>query len=1431
MPIRTSSEASDTVEAVSVQTLSAALPEHPAPQVGSIRLENLHNDRVQVRSGGPLVQLDAGSDVSVSFGGSAPRSMFVSFMEGRSAIDSIEIDTSGGRVSLSGKFEAGTTVFVDGAPVATITTVDANPEDPSHGNIFVGFTFVGGITEEQFALFLRSISYRGVKDESFMIARTAWFYIEAHDNSVTEAYVNIAVAPEAVQLLTNYADHMVGGDKSDYFGVPAPYDYGQPDGAGLGEGDEIDGGGGDDTLLLSGRGFNLLDLVDKFVSVETILGSASSADYLRMRDDQLKDVKLIDGQHGSSIDQLAFKGRDIDLTHVTVRGFSIIKVLDADATITFADKATALLLRSSVAGTKLILRGDTFTPEEREQLRAQGVTTLIDDSTVGVTQNLTARVDNLTGTEAADTFVALSTDLNVGDEIKGDGGTDTLQLIGRGGFDLRRISMDSIEVIQGTDEWDSIDLNGSQLAGINKIDGGDGYDTLALHGDMSDLRGKVIEGFDFIFFGSENQTIRIDNLDIARLIVGSEHLTDHLLVDGIVLSRAQRQSLFDEGIDRITDASGETYENTAPTLANLNGDHVTLSPGGKSRVDVGMNSLLTDDDGLEILIVELAEGDLSHVLGIDVAGTRVTFPEGISGGKPVYVDSIRVGELVWINGDQIAFLFEPAAEPEFVSQIIRAITLTSTATDEGHTSSGVIKVTTHDTGHRFATATVTFDVTPDAGNTPPTIANLDGDRIQVRAGTIGKYIDLNGDAVVADGDENISHLTVRVKAHNADDLLEIHNSVAGGIRVDGWVVKPGAKIFLGTTEIGTFTADTTNHLLDIAFVDGVTAAQVQALIRVIRYWNTHTNANHTGTRDIEITLTDKDGGSVTQEVDVVIGPPTPPDISNIDGDTVDTSAGTTVFIDEDSNAVVAHGDGTEFIGLEISVGVPSATDHLGIDLSAGNIELSDGLDPGSKVSVYSAGVKIEIGELSPFTTKDTISINFNGNATAALVQELLRAVTYRSSAAAETVAEKVILITLFDDNDRIAEVFTKINLSPTVTNDAPDVDVEPGKDTTSAVDTGPLVNPFGGLVFADDENDVLTVKISFDASHGRLVVPAGLAAPGFEEKDGRKIYTFTGRPDALAIIMDVLQFDAVERPLAEAGSKHVTEFTISVTDTDHPVPDRTVVYVESVVANRAPTEIALSNATVSEIVGGEVGTLSATDQDGASLTYELIDNAGGRFALDATGKKVIATNGLLLDHEQAATHTIRVKVSDGKGGAFEKALTITVTDRNPENIFGSSGDDVFVGGASNDTIDGSSGNDKITGGAGNDSLLGSSGNDTLSGGLGNDILRGGAGKDVFVFDTKAHAKTNKDKILDWVAKDDVIHLENKVFTALKKAGALKKGNFVLGAKAGDKDDFVGYNSKTGDLWYDSNGNKSGGQVVFAHIGKNKKIAFNDFFVV
>ncbi|WP_414471238.1 M10 family metallopeptidase C-terminal domain-containing protein [Microvirga sp. M2] len=154
----------------------------------------------------------------------------------------------------------------------------------------------------------------------------------------------------------------------------------------------------------------------------------------------------------------------------------------------------------------------------------------------------------------------------------------------------------------------------------------------------------------------------------------------------------------------------------------------------------------------------------------------------------------------------------------------------------------------------------------------------------------------------------------------------------------------------------------------------------------------------------------------------------------------------------------------------------------------------------------------------------------------------------------------------------------------------------------------------------------------------------------------------------------------------------------------------------------------------------------------------------------------------------------------------------------------------WTGSAGANSVAGSRYDDTMKGLAGNDTLKGGSGNDTIYGGSGNDTLYGGSGQDVFVFDKAPSTQSNKDRIADWNRTDDTIQLENGVFTALKKTGALASGFFRLGAAAKDGDDHIGYNKATGDLWYDSNGSKAGGQVVFANIGKDKPITHNDFIV-
>jgi Ca2+-binding RTX toxin-like protein len=176
--------------------------------------------------------------------------------------------------------------------------------------------------------------------------------------------------------------------------------------------------------------------------------------------------------------------------------------------------------------------------------------------------------------------------------------------------------------------------------------------------------------------------------------------------------------------------------------------------------------------------------------------------------------------------------------------------------------------------------------------------------------------------------------------------------------------------------------------------------------------------------------------------------------------------------------------------------------------------------------------------------------------------------------------------------------------------------------------------------------------------------------------------------------------------------------------------------------NQPPNDIAGGPLSVNEnsTFGTLVGVVTGQDLNGDTLTYDLTDNAGGRFAVNNSGQ-VTVVNGVLLDFEQSASHTIGVRVTDPGGLSFNKAFTVAVNDLNPETAIGDGGDNTLFGGFADDTINGQGGNDVLRGGGGNDYItsgggqdtaLGEAGNDTLIGADGADYLNGGADDDLIV---------------------------------------------------------------------------------------------------
>ncbi|MBP9181900.1 MAG: autotransporter-associated beta strand repeat-containing protein [Fuscovulum sp.] len=128
-------------------------------------------------------------------------------------------------------------------------------------------------------------------------------------------------------------------------------------------------------------------------------------------------------------------------------------------------------------------------------------------------------------------------------------------------------------------------------------------------------------------------------------------------------------------------------------------------------------------------------------------------------------------------------------------------------------------------------------------------------------------------------------------------------------------------------------------------------------------------------------------------------------------------------------------------------------------------------------------------------------------------------------------------------------------------------------------------------------------------------------------------------------------------------------------------------------------------------------------------------------------------------------------------------------------------------------------------------LVGNGANNQLNGGLGNDTMTGGLGTDTFVFSTALGA-TNIDRITDFSVADDTIRLDDAVFAGLS-TGGLAASAFAanLTGAASDALDRIIYETDTGRLYFDADGNGAGARIHFATLAANLALTNADFVVI
>ena len=184
---------------------------------------------------------------------------------------------------------------------------------------------------------------------------------------------------------------------------------------------------------------------------------------------------------------------------------------------------------------------------------------------------------------------------------------------------------------------------------------------------------------------------------------------------------------------------------------------------------------------------------------------------------------------------------------------------------------------------------------------------------------------------------------------------------------------------------------------------------------------------------------------------------------------------------------------------------------------------------------------------------------------------------------------------------------------------------------------------------------------------GRCRVQLHRSGRQFSDLDASDTLAYTATLADGSALPGWLSFDAATRTFSgtpDNGDVGSIDVRVTATD-DHGASIDDVFQLTTANANDAPDDLSLSNASVNENVatGTVAGTVTGTDADaGDTLTYSLVDDAGGRFAIDGGSGELTVAAGL--DHEAADSHDVTVRVTDAAGASYDETFTINVGDVN-----------------------------------------------------------------------------------------------------------------------------------------------------------------------
>ena len=811
--------------------------------------------------------------------------------------------------------------------------------------------------------------------------------------------------------------------------------------------------------------------------------------------------------------------------------------------------------------------------------------------------------------------------------------------------------------------------------------------------------------------GSTNQLIDSPVISNANLVGGN------LQLSGFVGAAANDTDFAGARVEFfVSDGSGEGQTYLGFALADANGNFaITLTGAG-----------VTDADSIvaTATLTGVGTSEFGSEFGVNVRPVN-TIPADqnvnedtllpISGLSVSDVDANISSVQLTVSDGNIAVALQGGAAFAAGASGTSTFTLSGTAADINATlatlsyqgnlnfnGTDTLVIVTTDAGG--LSDSDSFDINVAPVNDQPVITDLAGDTLTYSEGDGAVVIDQATTALVsdvdsADFDGGILNVAFQSGSDSSEDVLSIANQGTG----IGQIGISGTDVSYEGTVIGAFTGGTGGSDLVITLDSDATTAATTALIQAITFENTNTDDPTAGNRTVRFVLTDGDGGTslgYDTTVNVVPVNDSPIVTTNLplnvnEGSTgnvignaflaatdVDDSAGGltytvtglpsngTLFVggvaitatgqtftqaDLDGGQVTySHNDSettSDSFTFDLADGgedgatIDSGTFNISVtlvndnsisaivDADAGTNQVAENSAVGTSVGVTAFASDTDLGDTVTYSLDDDASGRFQIDVNSGVV-------TVAGGIDHETTTSHSITVRATStDGSSVTQNFT-INVIDVNDNAAtPIVDTDPGLEVV--LENSAVGTPVGFTALSGDADSFDSITYSLDDNDGgRFAIDA---VTGLVTVDG-----------AIDRESDGPMRSIIVRATSTDGTWQTQVVNIVVTDVNEfgvgPLAD------VDVTAN-----VVAENSAVGTVVGLDIDAFD-NDATNNTITYSLIDSAGGRFVID-TNTGVVTVNGSV-DFESSASHSVTVQADSSDGSSATASFTINVQDVN-----------------------------------------------------------------------------------------------------------------------------------------------------------------------